>query len=78
MDFLFAAQDATTSALVWAMTLIDKQPELAEMIRREVSEFLPQPHDSKDEKAVLVNSLIDNLHKLVLTEKVAVGVLHHR
>ena len=78
MDFLFAAQDATTSALVWAMTLIDKQPELAEMIRSEVSEFLPQPHDSKDEKAVLVNSLIDNLHKLVLTEKVAVGVLHHR
>ncbi|XP_021839046.1 cytochrome P450 710A11-like [Spinacia oleracea] len=35
-DFLFAAQDASTSALLWAVTLLDSHPEVLKKVREEV------------------------------------------
>ncbi|XP_047311096.1 cytochrome P450 710A11-like [Impatiens glandulifera] len=36
-DFLFAAQDASTSSLLWAVTLLDSHPDVLEKVRREVT-----------------------------------------
>lgn len=36
-DFLFAAQDASTSSLLWAVTLLDSHPEVLERVRKEVA-----------------------------------------
>ncbi|XAR72455.1 hypothetical protein NMG60_11019095 [Bertholletia excelsa] len=36
-DFLFAAQDASTSSLLWAVTLLDAHPEVLSKVRREVA-----------------------------------------
>lgn len=34
-DFLFAAQDASTSSLLWAVTLLDSHPHVLEKVRKE-------------------------------------------
>lgn len=36
-DFLFAAQDASTSSLLWAVTLLDSHQDILEKVRREVA-----------------------------------------
>ncbi|KAL1805767.1 hypothetical protein ACET3Z_028835 [Daucus carota] len=36
-DFLFAAQDASTSSLLWAVTLLDSHQDVLENVRREVA-----------------------------------------
>lgn len=36
-DFLFAAQDASTSSLLWAVTLLDSHKDVLEKVRREVA-----------------------------------------
>ncbi|XP_047315271.1 cytochrome P450 710A11-like [Impatiens glandulifera] len=36
-DFLFAAQDASTSSLLWAVTLLDSHPDVLAKVRREVA-----------------------------------------
>ncbi|KAG0499357.1 hypothetical protein HPP92_004048 [Vanilla planifolia] len=36
-DFLFAAQDASTSSLLWAVALLDSHPEVLRRVRAEVS-----------------------------------------
>lgn len=36
-DFLFAAQDASTSSLLWAVTLLDSHPEVLMKVRSEVA-----------------------------------------
>lgn len=36
-DFLFAAQDASTSSLLWAVTLLDSHQDVLEKVRREVA-----------------------------------------
>nr|GMD86598.1 sterol 22-desaturase [Ipomoea batatas] len=38
-DFLFAAQDASTSSLLWAVTLLDSHPGVLERVRTEVRKF---------------------------------------
>ncbi|CAN4080190.1 unnamed protein product [Withania somnifera] len=38
-DFLFAAQDASTSALLWAIVLLDSHREILERVRAEVAKF---------------------------------------
>ncbi|KAI5080721.1 hypothetical protein GOP47_0003904, partial [Adiantum capillus-veneris] len=38
-DFLFAAQDASTSSLVWAVTLLESHPKVLEKVRAEQSMF---------------------------------------
>ncbi|KFK36340.1 hypothetical protein AALP_AA4G109900 [Arabis alpina] len=36
-DFLFAAQDASTSSLLWAVTLLESEPEVLSRVREEVA-----------------------------------------
>ncbi|PKU82324.1 cytochrome P450 710A11 isoform X2 [Dendrobium catenatum] len=36
-DFLFAAQDASTSSLLWAITLLESHPEILARVREEVT-----------------------------------------
>lgn len=36
-DFLFAAQDASTSSLLWAVTLLDSHPAVLDKVRKEVA-----------------------------------------
>ncbi|XP_074269678.1 cytochrome P450 710A11-like [Silene latifolia] len=36
-DFLFAAQDASTSSLLWAVTLLDTHPDVLRRVREEVA-----------------------------------------
>lgn len=36
-DFLFAAQDASTSSLLWAITLLDSHPDVLQRVRSEVT-----------------------------------------
>lgn len=38
-DFLFAAQDASTSSLLWAITLLDSNPHILERVRSEVAKY---------------------------------------
>ncbi|XP_027185265.1 cytochrome P450 710A11-like [Coffea eugenioides] len=38
-DFLFAAQDASTSSLVWAITFLDSHPQVLERVRGEVERY---------------------------------------
>jgi len=38
-DFLFAAQDASTSSLLWAVALLESHPEVVSRVREEVSEI---------------------------------------
>lgn len=38
-DFLFAAQDASTSALLWAIVLLDSHPQVLEKVRSDVARF---------------------------------------
>nr|ATG29927.1 CYP710A78 [Taxus chinensis] len=40
-DFLFAAQDASTSSLVWAITLLESNPEILEKVREEQRRIRP-------------------------------------
>uniref|UniRef100_A0A0D6R5R9 sterol 22-desaturase n=1 Tax=Araucaria cunninghamii TaxID=56994 RepID=A0A0D6R5R9_ARACU len=40
-DFLFAAQDASTSSLVWAITLLESHPKILEKVREEQIRIRP-------------------------------------
>ncbi|CAL9120897.1 unnamed protein product [Musa acuminata var. zebrina] len=42
-DFLFAAQDASTSSLLWAVTLLDAHPDVLARVRAEVAAVLGTP-----------------------------------
>eukprot|EP00897_Mesotaenium_endlicherianum_P007114 jgi/Mesen1/6430/ME000329S05584 len=41
-DFLFAAQDATTSSLVWCVTLLAEHPDVLARVRAELASLHPQ------------------------------------
>ncbi|XP_016648169.1 PREDICTED: cytochrome P450 710A11-like [Prunus mume] len=45
-DFLFAAQDASTSSLLWAVSLLDSHPEVLEKVREEVAGIWSPESDS--------------------------------
>ena len=69
-DFLFASQDASTSSLLWAVTLLDSHPEVLAKVREEVkSIWLPES-----------DSLItgDQLAQMKYTHAVAREVLRYR
>lgn len=42
-DFLFAAQDASTSSLVWAIVLTESHPEVLQKLQQEQSQCHPNP-----------------------------------
>ncbi|GAV66444.1 p450 domain-containing protein [Cephalotus follicularis] len=45
-DFLFAAQDASTSSLLWAVALLESHPEVLAKVREEVSRIWSPESDS--------------------------------
>ncbi|XP_010257767.1 PREDICTED: cytochrome P450 710A11-like [Nelumbo nucifera] len=45
-DFLFAAQDASTSSLLWAVTLLDSHPDVLAKVRAEVSSIWSPESDT--------------------------------
>ncbi|CAO2823409.1 unnamed protein product [Amaranthus hypochondriacus] len=69
-DFLFAAQDASTSSLLWAVTLLDSHPEVLSKVREEV-ESIWNPES---------NSLItpEQLISMKYTQAVAREVVRYR
>ncbi|MCL7036899.1 hypothetical protein MKW94_028556 [Papaver nudicaule] len=69
-DFLFAAQDASTSSLLWAVTLLEKHPEVLLKVRQEVSQIW------SSESGKLITA--ENLREMKYTEAVAREVLRYR
>ena len=45
-DFLFAAQDASTSSFLWAVTVLDSHPEVLAKVREEVELIWSPESDS--------------------------------
>lgn len=69
-DFLFAAQDASTSSLLWAVTLLDSHPEVLAKVREEVeSKWSP-------DSGTLITA--EQLGQMKYTQAVAREVLRYR
>ncbi|KAJ4977404.1 hypothetical protein NE237_002510 [Protea cynaroides] len=69
-DFLFAAQDASTSSLSWAVTLLDSHPQVLQRVREEVSAIW------KPESGELITA--EQLREMKYTEAVAREVVRFR
>lgn len=69
-DFLFAAQDASTSSLLWAVTLLDSHPEVLDKVRVEVESIWSPESDS------LISS--EQLGQMKYTHAVAREVVRYR
>jgi cytochrome P450 len=69
MDFLFAAQDATNSALTFACDVLATRPDVVQKVRDEVL---------KETKDRPLWSLIRDPERLQYTSKAAVQLLHHK
>ncbi|KAF9620387.1 hypothetical protein IFM89_011760 [Coptis chinensis] len=69
-DFLFAAQDASTSSLLWAITLLDQHPDVLGKVRAEVGRIWCPETDS------LITA--EQLREMKYTEAVAREVIRYR
>jgi len=69
-DFLFAAQDASTSSLLWAVTLLDSEPEVLNRVREEVAKIW-----SPESNALIT---VDQLAEMKYTRSVAREVIRYR
>ncbi|KAI3875385.1 hypothetical protein MKW98_000062 [Papaver atlanticum] len=69
-DFLFAAQDASTSSLLWAVTLLAQNPDVLSKVRQEVSQIW-----SLDSGKLIT---AENLREMKYTEAVAREVMRYR
>ena len=69
-DFLFVAQDASTSSLLWAMTLLDSHLEVLAKVSEEVKSIWLPESDS------LINS--DQIAQMMYTHAVAREILRYR
>ncbi|CAL9235517.1 unnamed protein product [Arabidopsis halleri] len=69
-DFLFAAQDASTSSLLWAVTLLESEPEVLNRVREEVAKIW-----SPESNALIT---VDQLAEMKYTRSVAREVVRYR
>ncbi|KAF5811287.1 putative cytochrome P450 [Helianthus annuus] len=69
-DFLFASQDASTSSLLWAVTLLDSHPEVLSRVREEVAGIWSPESDK------LITA--EELRQMRYTEAVAREVIRYR
>ncbi|KAG7569140.1 Cytochrome P450 [Arabidopsis thaliana x Arabidopsis arenosa] len=69
-DFLFAAQDASTSSLLWAVTLLESEPEVLNRVREEVAKIW-----SPESNALIT---VDQLADMKYTRSVAREVVRYR
>eukprot|EP00126_Sphaerothecum_destruens_P000086 Sdes_comp10105_c0_seq1m1709 len=67
LDFLFASQDASTSSLVWAITLLEENPDMLRRVREEQLHLRPT-----------LGPLEDVLENLVYTKMVVKELLRFR
>lgn len=72
LDFLFAAQDATNSALTYTADTIEAHPDVVEKIAAEVKRVLGA--DAKD----VYKKLYAESDNIAYTQKVANQMLHHK
>jgi len=70
LTFLFASQDATTSALTWAFQRLSDNPSIMDKIREE------QFRVRKGDKNAVVD--FDTIEKMVYTRQVVKEILRHR
>ncbi|KAL1211196.1 Cytochrome [Cardamine amara subsp. amara] len=70
VDFLFAAQDASTSSLLWAVVLLESEPEVLRRVREEVARIW-----SPESNALIT---ADQLAEMSYTRSVAREVLRYR
>ncbi|KAL3497345.1 hypothetical protein ACH5RR_040077 [Cinchona calisaya] len=73
-DFLFAAQDATTSALCWNITLLGSHPHVLQRVRQEVAKHWRPEFESSNEP--FMNA--EKLREMKYTEAVVKEVLRIR
>ncbi|KAJ9172353.1 hypothetical protein P3X46_015601 [Hevea brasiliensis] len=69
-DFLFAAQDASTSSLLWAVALLDSHPEVLSRVREEVSSIWSPESDN------LITA--EQVREMKYTQAVAREVIRYR
>ncbi|XP_022724268.1 cytochrome P450 710A1-like [Durio zibethinus] len=69
-DFLFAAQDASTSSLLWAVSLLDSHPDVLWKVREEVSRIWSPESDA------LISA--EQLKEMKYTQAVAREVVRYR
>lgn len=69
-DFPFAAQDASTSSLLWAVTLLDAHPDVLQKVRTEVAKYW---NTESDEPISM-----ENLSEMKFTEAVVTEILRIR
>lgn len=69
-DFLFAAQDASTSSLLWAVALLDSHPEVLKRVREDAGRVWSPESDE------LITT--DQLREMTYTQAVAREVLRYR
>ncbi|CAH2059417.1 unnamed protein product [Thlaspi arvense] len=69
-DFLFAAQDASTSSLLWAVAQLDSEPEVLSRVREEVGRIW-----SPESNALIT---VDQLAEMKYTLSVAREVVRYR
>ncbi|KAK9267186.1 hypothetical protein L1049_009606 [Liquidambar formosana] len=69
-DFLFAAQDASTSSLLWAVTLLELHPDVLAKVRQEVAGIWSPESDT------LITA--EQLREMKYTEAVAREVVRYR
>ncbi|XP_020523479.1 cytochrome P450 710A1 isoform X2 [Amborella trichopoda] len=68
-DFLFASQDASTSSLLWAVTLLDSHPDVLARVREEQAKVRPTGS---------LDITLDQLREMKYTEMVAKEVVRIR
>jgi len=69
LDFLFASQDATTSALAWTMALMCSYPHILAKVRQEVDSVFQRAGN---------RSIAKNFEQLKYTQYIAVEILHYK
>ncbi|KAL3522685.1 hypothetical protein ACH5RR_015519 [Cinchona calisaya] len=70
-DFLFAAQDASTSSLLWVIALLDSHPHVLEKVRSEVARYW---NPESDDELIAA----EKLREMKFTEAVAREVVRIR
>ncbi|GJN06413.1 hypothetical protein PR202_ga24142 [Eleusine coracana subsp. coracana] len=77
-DFLYAAQDASTSSLCWAVSALDSHPDVLARVRAEVAALIswsPDPDDSAHRRPIIT---AEEMAELRYTRAVAREVIRFR
>jgi cytochrome P450 family 710 subfamily A protein len=88
LDFLFAAQDATNSALTFCLDVLDEHRDVLEKVRAEIDSVCGRPTSEESSSSSSISSSSHNIwskmahsgdtNALPYTTKVAIQLLHHK